>query len=240
MKMVIYQCFKKIFIFSSILIVFLSPALHAEKAHLSKQQMWDAMCADVDHWTDGLGRPIDKKIKEVVIALNMSGIKTEASCEGHLKHGFPYPWVDIEVNPTGSEKMRQKLSEIDAQINQEEKMLEAKFPNTPSREWIAMPEAKKLRGLYKKRYDIDKSIVQIKIKSLEPLTKLLNQFYKSRKTSYDKTLAVQSSFLTRLQSIGTDTQHIRSEKEKSANLRSYQNEMNAFADFLKEQFMNSN
>lgn len=34
---------------------------------------------------------IDKGIRPLVVVLLLLGIKTEASCEGHLDHGHPYP-----------------------------------------------------------------------------------------------------------------------------------------------------
>jgi hypothetical protein len=50
---------------------------------------------DVALLTDKLGMPIDANIQELVISFWMHNIKTEASCEGHLDHGVPYPWIDI-------------------------------------------------------------------------------------------------------------------------------------------------
>jgi hypothetical protein len=49
----------------------------------------------VDALADKLGEPVDIGIRVMVAALHMHGIATYASCEGHLDHGFPYPWVDI-------------------------------------------------------------------------------------------------------------------------------------------------
>ncbi len=45
--------------------------------------------------TDKLGTPIDPGIFETVVALNLLGLHTLQSCEGHLDHGCPYPWVTI-------------------------------------------------------------------------------------------------------------------------------------------------
>lgn len=52
---------------------------------------------DVNRTVDGLGRPIDKGIRETIVFLWALGFRTSASCEGHLDHGFPYPWVDFSV-----------------------------------------------------------------------------------------------------------------------------------------------
>jgi hypothetical protein len=48
---------------------------------------------EVSRLTDKLGRGLDPDITDTVIALNMLGIPTTQSCEGHLDHGRPYPWI---------------------------------------------------------------------------------------------------------------------------------------------------
>ena len=50
---------------------------------------------EVEGMRDAMGEPIDEKIKDLVIGLRRWGIKTEASCQGHFFHGFPYPWIDV-------------------------------------------------------------------------------------------------------------------------------------------------
>lgn len=56
---------------------------------------------EVDSLCDRLGKPLDEKIKELVIGLRCHGIRTIASCQGHLDHGLPYPWVDVEKHYLG-------------------------------------------------------------------------------------------------------------------------------------------
>ncbi len=46
--------------------------------------------------TDKLGKKIDKGILETVVAMNVLGITTDMSCEGHIGWGVPYPWIRIE------------------------------------------------------------------------------------------------------------------------------------------------
>lgn len=48
---------------------------------------------EVQHWGDRQGREIDPLILSVVVTLNLVGIPTCQSCEGHLDHGLAYPWV---------------------------------------------------------------------------------------------------------------------------------------------------
>ena len=55
------------------------------------QEMYDL----VSTFMDKLGTLIDPGIFETVVALNLLGLHTFQSCEGHLDHGCPYPWVTI-------------------------------------------------------------------------------------------------------------------------------------------------
>src|SRR4051812_35177425 len=70
---------------------------------------------------DRLGRPIDDGIFKTVVALNVLGISTRMSCEGHLDHGLPYPWVDIE--PETLSETKQEISEAEAQEYRKKAML---------------------------------------------------------------------------------------------------------------------
>jgi hypothetical protein len=52
--------------------------------------------AEVRQWGDRQGNGIDPLMVAVVAGLNLSGIRTIQSCEGHLDSGFAYPWVMFE------------------------------------------------------------------------------------------------------------------------------------------------
>ena len=59
------------------------------------EQCYQEMHERVATFTDKLGMPIDPGIFETVVALNLLELHTFQSCEGHLDHGCPYPWVTI-------------------------------------------------------------------------------------------------------------------------------------------------
>jgi hypothetical protein len=40
-------------------------------------------------------RVIDRRIRGLVLALNKCGIPTSGSCEGHVDHGSPAPWIKV-------------------------------------------------------------------------------------------------------------------------------------------------
>jgi hypothetical protein len=51
---------------------------------------------EVDQLCDKLSNPIDEKIKDLVVGLRYHGIKTTASCQGHLDRGLSHPWVQVD------------------------------------------------------------------------------------------------------------------------------------------------
>jgi len=59
------------------------------------EQSYQEMHDLVSTFTDKLGTLVDPGIFETVVALNLLGLRTFQSCEGHLDHGCPYPWVTI-------------------------------------------------------------------------------------------------------------------------------------------------
>lgn len=56
---------------------------------------WQEACEAVSHLTDRLGEVVDESIFETVVTLNVLGLRTVQSCEGHLDHGACYPWVSV-------------------------------------------------------------------------------------------------------------------------------------------------
>jgi hypothetical protein len=59
------------------------------------EQRYQEMHERVSTFMDKLGMPIDPGIFETVVILNLLGLHTFQSCEGHLDHGCPYPWVTL-------------------------------------------------------------------------------------------------------------------------------------------------
>jgi hypothetical protein len=59
---------------------------------------WNETVAQFLLVKDRLGKPIDTNIFETVVALNVLGVHTTQSCEGHLDWGLPYPWIDIQAD----------------------------------------------------------------------------------------------------------------------------------------------
>lgn len=60
--------------------------------------LWEDAKAFARGVTDAMGCPIDEGILETVVGLNLLGLPTCQSCEGHLDEGLPYPWIDFETD----------------------------------------------------------------------------------------------------------------------------------------------
>lgn len=67
----------------------------------------------VKHVNDEWGG-IDGKIQEAVAMLNALGIPTTGSCEGHINHGSPAPWIKITASyaPKRKKWLYKRVSEL--------------------------------------------------------------------------------------------------------------------------------
>jgi glutathione synthase/RimK-type ligase-like ATP-grasp enzyme len=87
----------------------------------NKNALWEAKESEINSLVDALGAHIDPGIKEAVIALNLLGINTIASCEGHMDeengHGTDFPWIDVAASDepenrfVGQEKIYEEVAE---------------------------------------------------------------------------------------------------------------------------------
>ena len=179
---------------------------------VAKNQVWDRLQKLFVRVTDRLGAEIDPGIIETVIALNAIGIRTNASCEGHLHHGKSYPWIDIEC-PQADALEQEILTCLD---------LDSRSRGERS---------SKTKGLIHRH----RSLL---VEEERKLADLLGAFYRVHPMDYDRHLII-SRFAKgefRMQSHGSEYQQVRSAKEKAEKLKEYQNEMHDFAVFLKGRF----
>ena len=59
------------------------------------KKRWEAKMKEVAALKDGAGCSVDAGICETVAALQLLGLHTEFSCQGHLTHSWPAPWVSL-------------------------------------------------------------------------------------------------------------------------------------------------
>ena len=68
-----------------------------ESLELEKKIKWEKEKKEVDQFTDSLGEKVDDQIKGAIVAFNVIGLPTVASCEGHTDRGISAPWIEISA-----------------------------------------------------------------------------------------------------------------------------------------------
>lgn len=205
-------------------------------SNIEKQSIWNEWSKKVEKITDGLDYHIDSGIKESVIALNVFGIKTDGSCEGHLDRGLPYPWIDVQII---SDEMHDEF--------------------THSQEIIAKKKYKNEEEFKKDNPVMHQKLIEIRAKYIEEskriksrIDALLDEFYMKHNPHSPETKITphESPNGFRIEAYGSrglglgnwkkydDKIAKLSFKEKELYLKNNQNEMKAFTDFLKNKFLN--
>ena len=157
---------------------------------------------------DRIGTHIDPGIMHAVVAFNAVGICTNASCEGHMDHGAAYPWIDI--GSPNIDELAQKICWLLHEGRREDE------------------ETKRLQKQHRLLY----------LQEEQRLVALLGTFYQYHQMVYDRHLVIWrfSNGAPRLQSHGAEYQQFRDPDERAQKLKEYQQEMQAFATFLKMGF----
>jgi hypothetical protein len=63
---------------------------------------------------------VDAGIRDTVTALRLLGFRTTASCEGHVDHGRPGPWVDVAFGKVTGHRLTRLLAEFAEEHRPEE------------------------------------------------------------------------------------------------------------------------
>jgi hypothetical protein len=179
-------------------------------------QRWDEIAEKFSHVTDRIGMPIDPGIFETVVALNALDIPTSMSCEGHLDHGLPYPWVALGLtvlsnwnDPPEIAHMKETIRELQVQIAK----------NTT-------PEMKQM----------EQEAKRVRLEERFKLFRMLSEFYQGRAVSFDRIITFDNG---RIQSQGADYLLLLSEDERAKKMNEYADEMRDFTDFLKSIYFDS-
>lgn len=218
LKMCLFVVFATCFLFSNFL---------GASTAISPLEKWQRMSTEVDSWTDALGLGIDEPIKPIVIALNISEVPTIASCGGHLDRALPYPWVDLDQSSSVTESLAESFHELQRQAEALEQLLSSQEDQESYAGTLQQRDA-----VWKELHILADEFERRQMESLLPLYTLLDEFYRERKVSYDRSLIIDLRG-ARLLSIGACRQILRSEEEKGLKLEEYRQEMEDFAAFLK-------
>lgn len=196
---------------------------------LEKQKKWDEIAAEIEGITDKLGKPIERGIKEMVIALNALGFETSGSCEGHIKgigegenkfFNMP-PWVDL-AKP-GSMKLYWRREAIIEKYGE-------------THEFSEDPEFK----ILEKELSLNTKQASNEIKEL------LQEFYEDRNIPEEEKL-ITSPYIGEISltfqgspRFGKDKKFQSLKKEEfRKKLLKFQAEINEFAEFLKNKYFES-
>lgn len=196
----------------------------------AKRQRWDEMVREVDSWTDALGMPIDEKIKDTIIVLNLLGFKTQQSCEGHLDSGRLYPWISFEIEDAELELLTNQARELSIAIQEEEKAVIARHPELSVSEALQLELSNEASiQAYKAQNDAWNKVEHYRKMKLAPLHDLLMAFYKD---GANPDTMITHECVYDISSIGGYWQNIRDEATRAAKLKEYQDEMRRFTEFL--------
>ncbi|MBM3257633.1 MAG: hypothetical protein FJZ05_00155 [Candidatus Nealsonbacteria bacterium] len=217
------------------------------KQKSEKEIKWEEQFIKIEQIGDAIGRGIDKKVKETIVALNLNGFPTIDSCEGHIEGGYPAPWVGIEVDNEPEEKyfnqnnIFKKLAEKYGVSCEEVK--NGDHEKAHQEAWREIVKNKKTPEC--KQWEKENKKLFIK------LSKLLNEFYRDRKVPDNVKLVIKGmagdSF--RVHNGGDDykareleirfgkSEALKKQKEGiEQRLPLYQKEMQEFGKFLKEKY----
>lgn len=184
----------------------------------TQEGQWEATSRQVSRMTDTLGKPIDAGVFDTVVALNLHGINTTGSCEGHLDHGIAAPWVDI-----GASGVRPMEKQVFLKMREFEQAHETDMPK--DQRWSIREAAEEAK----------QEVKSLHYKERQKVVVFLDVFYQARFVPFDTRLTLNPFWIggCRIESHGADYQEVLPLEEQRINLERYQEEMRAFTDFLK-------
>ncbi|GCE28601.1 hypothetical protein KDA_40850 [Dictyobacter alpinus] len=183
---------------------------------------WHEIATQLEKATDALGRPIDPGIMELVVALNVLGILTDSSCEGHLEHGHAAPWVDFYA--PGTESVRRQASDANRALREAEEREDA-------------PEV--IQELVNEVFRLARTEQVTYYKGAWLVHQALEAFYDQHPSPYDQQLYLHSDSFghSRLQPHGIDYQPQHTREVQATKLAQYQQEVQDFTQFLKNDYL---
>lgn len=213
-----------------------------ENQDFEKMREWERVKKEVEMAGDALGMGIDEGIKETTIALNVSGLPTSSSCEGHWGRGILLPWVKVSA-PNEPEERFEGENEVARNIAEKYGIAEIDVQRANNedawREWrLSVSDRKETRAHKEWRKENEKLKEHAKT--------LLSEFYKDYTAPPAMRLVVCESargdFYIKSHSKYSgyplpDKEFSAKEKEKYLLLQeNARKEMNSFTKFLREKY----
>lgn len=186
--------------------------------NMDKKHVWHRIKQVVSGIKDGLGRPIDRWIKETVVALKASGVHTTFSCQGHLDYGTNGPYIDVAAKDYF--KLSIELDKLCPESRKHTILCERI-------EILNLKERAKLLILVDRFYKVRR------------ILGIIDKSCKTRFVGTDERLIVRplGRERSRLESQGVSTIKLtHSKRIRAAKLKKYRKEMRAFTAFLKLEY----
>ena len=183
---------------------------------VTRQERWELKLSDVDAFRDTLGKPVDRGIRETVAILQLLGLHTRQSCEGHVDRGLPAPWVWLHVPE--AEKLREQI--------------------IPLENWLEVlkEDAEAFDRVCRERNRLRQQEEQCEAQVWMLLFRWLEAYYQHQSAvPYEERIVLHSN--GRLTVQGALLQGARDTATQALKLHAYQAEMRRFTRFLKRQFM---
>lgn len=210
------------------------PLLPEATTHEQKQENWNIMKAFFSEMTDPTGRHIEPRIIDAVTALNLLGISTDSSCEGHRNEfsleEFNAPNVRIEPPfPPGFEEEAEQAFELEDRLREE-----YEGSPKPNRElyekWNQAAERSEPLG------DKMSAIANAEASRVQ---KLLDEFYEETPETATNSqtqliISEESGYSPHIISKGGKSINLLPPDERPVILKELQTEMARFTDFLKK------
>ncbi|MCH7758945.1 hypothetical protein IID20_01135 [Patescibacteria group bacterium] len=211
-----------------------------ESVELKKKIKWEKEEKEVDQFVDSLGEKVDEQIKEAIVAFNVMGLPTTASCEGHIDRGMSAPWIEISDTNQPVERFINERAIIHKIA---EKYGVSVEDIKRAKEYDAYLEA--VKEYSKNDETLEYKQWRERNQKLERKAQyFLAEFYKNRKVDSNIRLIIsvggEGEF--RVHNGGKDYQSIKEQlndqekKELDQRLTRYQEEMKKLARFLREQY----
>jgi len=154
---------------------------------------------------------VDKKILKAVVALNLIGLNTSGSCEGHLNKNSPLPWIKISP-PLKAKNKDNVIKDYELKIRKLLKLFYKNKKNLNDKTKLVITKGNYGFWLHPNK-NLFKKWRKFVLKNVS--------FYKNKKNLYK----IKKEFIL--------------PKINKKELDLYQKEFNLFADFILKDFLNN-
>ena len=175
-------------------------------------QDWQAKFDDLENIADGLGHGLDSGIKRTVLAIQLMGLETRLSCEGHTNWAHAAPNVFFEV-PAPLPQELQHSQDMNLLSEDDERMINQE---------IQSPYSAKIYWNLKQHW--------------------LDIFYKDRHFDSNIALEFEGTWSDGMEigSLGRDFSQYLGPTERNKFLKASRQEMSDFTDFVLDKLFEGN